>query len=110
MAEQAACFRALSGACELSGSFPQQLRAKPHVSLAYWVREKEITKLVSYKPGGKDILCTPSARGRWEKQLMRITVGAQITTQLEGHCIFYSLCLFLGSTSSFMNTQGVDIS
>lgn len=86
MAEQAACFRALSGDCELSGSFPQQLRAKPHVSLAYWAREKEITKLVSYQPGGRqDILCTPSGRGRWEKQLLRLKVGAQITTQLGNH-------------------------
>lgn len=48
MPEQGHHFRALCGECELSGHFLRQLRAKLHGSLAYGVREQEITELLSY--------------------------------------------------------------
>lgn len=68
VSEQGSCFRTLCGDCEFSGHFLQQLRGKPHVSLAYGVREKEITKLVSYQPRHiQDILFTSSARGLVQK-------------------------------------------
>lgn len=76
VSEQGSCFRALWGNCDLSSHFPQQLTAKPHVSLAYGVRDKEITKLVSYQPRCiQDILCTSSARGLMGKHLLRIKVS-----------------------------------